>query len=411
MTRTIHRPGAEDDVWVARRRHPTAKPAPPAQRRSKTFVGLLGVITTLNLLGMVMVLSASSVSALDTYGSAWTIATRQLGWLIVGVLVCGLLTRIDYHRWRPGAVPIVALSVVLLTLVLVPGVGRNVNGASRWLGFGPLSLQPSELAKLAVLVFAADLLARRAAWMHDLRLTLMPVTIVFGGVAALVMLQPNLGTTLVLGAIVLAVLFVAGTPVVPLATIGAVGGFAATVLALIEPYRRARVLAFLDPWKDYQDSGYQTIQSLVGIASGGITGIGLGQSRAKWGFLPYAHTDFIFAIIGEELGLVGALVVVGLFVALCLLGARAAQLAPDRFGMLLAAGVTTWFGVQAFINIGAVIGILPITGVPLPFVSYGGSSLVFSMAGAGLLLNVARQAQLPDAKSRRPRRVAASTRR
>ena len=157
------------------------------------------------------------------------------------------------------------------------------------------------------------------------------------------------------------------------------------------------MLAFLDPWADYQNTGYQNIQSLVGVASGGITGTGLGESRAKWGFLPDAHTDFIFAIIGEELGLIGALVVVALFVALCVLGARAALLAPDRFGMLLAAGVTVWFGVQAFVNIGAVIGILPITGVPLPFVSYGGSSLLFSMIGAGLLLNVARQAQLPDA--------------
>jgi cell division protein FtsW len=169
------------------------------------------------------------------------------------------------------------------------------------------------------------------------------------------------------------------------------------------------VLAFLDPWADYQNTGYQNIQSLVGVASGGITGIGLGQSRAKWGFLPYAHTDFIFAIIGEELGLIGALVVVALFVGLCLLGARAALLAPDRFGLLLAAGATVWFGVQAFVNIGAVIGILPITGVPLPFVSYGGSSLLFSMVGAGLLLNVARQARLPEA--RRPRATPPPSRR
>jgi cell division protein FtsW len=412
MTRTIRRDRpADDDVWVARRRHPTAKPAPPPSRRSKTFVALLGVITTLNLLGMVMVLSASSVSALDTYGSAWTIALRQGGWLLGGVVMCVILMRVDYHRWRRWALPALIVSVVLLALVLVPGVGRNINGASRWLGYGPFSLQPSELAKLAVLLFAADLLARRAAWMHDLQLTLVPVTVVFGGVALLLMLQPNLGTTLVLGSIVLSVLFVAGTPMVPLASLGVVGGLVATGLALAAPYRRARVLAFLDPWKDYQTNGYQTIQSLVGIASGGITGVGLGQSRAKWGFLPYAHTDFIFAIIGEELGLFGALVVVALFVALCVLGARAALLAPDRFGMLLAAGVTVWFGAQAFINIGAVIGILPITGVPLPFVSYGGSSLVFSMAGAGLLLNVARQAQLPDARRRRPGRVAASTRR
>lgn len=411
MTRTIRRPAPDDDVWQARRRHPTAKPAPPAPRRSKTFVGLLAIFTTLNLLGMVMVLSASSVSALDTYGSTWTIALRQFGWLVTGGIVCVLLMRADYHRWRRLALPAVVLSVVLLALVLVPGVGRNINGASRWLGYGPFSIQPSELAKLAVLLFMADLLARRAAWMHDLQLTLVPVAVVFGGVALLLMLQPNLGTTLILGSIVLSVLFVAGTPVLPLGGLGIAGGFVAAVLALAAPYRRARVLAFLDPWKDYQDTGYQNIQSLVGLASGGITGVGLGQSRAKWGFLPYAHTDFIFAIIGEELGLLGALAVVGLFVALCTLGARAALLAPDRFGMLLAAGVTVWFGVQAFVNIGAVIGILPITGVPLPFVSYGGSSLVVGMAGAGLLLNVARQAQRTDPRRERPTRAAASTRR
>lgn len=398
-----------DDVWASRRRHPTAKPVRPP-RRSKTFVGLLGIITTLNLLGMVMVLSASSVTALDTYGSTWYIAMRQGLWLLAGVVMCILVMRVDYHRWRRLAVPALAASVLLLLLVLVPGVGMNVNGASRWLGYGPFSLQPSELAKLTVLLFVADLLARRAAWMHDLQLTLVPVTVVFGGVAALLMLQPNLGTTLVLGSIVLAALYVAGTPILPLGALGVVGGLMAAGLALAAPYRRERVLAFLDPWKDYQDTGYQNIQSLVGIASGGITGTGLGQSRAKWGFLPYAHTDFIFAIIGEELGLIGALIVVALFVALCILGARAAVLAPDRFGMLIAAGVTVWFGVQAFVNIGAVIGILPITGVPLPFVSYGGSSLVFSMVAAGLLLNVARQAQLPDSR-RHPRRAAAPARR
>ncbi len=398
-----------DDVWGARRRHPTAKPVAPP-KRSKTFVGLLAIITTLNLFGLVMVLSASSVSALDTYGSTWYVAMRQGMWLLAGAVMCVLVMRVDYHRWRRWALPALAASVVLLALVLVPGVGMNVNGASRWLGYGPFSLQPSELAKLTVLLFVADLLARRAAWAADIRLTLVPVTVVFGGIALLLMLQPNLGTTLVLGSIVLSVLYVAGTPLLPLTALSALGGVVAAVLALAAPYRRARVLAFLDPWKDYQDTGYQNIQSLVGIASGGITGIGLGQSRAKWGFLPYAHTDFIFAIIGEELGLVGALVVVALFVVLCVLGARAALLAPDRFGMLIASGVTVWFGVQAFVNIGAVIGILPITGVPLPFVSYGGSSLLFSMLGAGLLLNVARQAQLPAATStgRRPavRRVA-----
>ncbi|MGH9275370.1 MAG: putative lipid II flippase FtsW [Acidimicrobiales bacterium] len=388
-----------DDLWASRRRHPTAKPV-RAPRRSKTFVGLLAIVTTLNLIGLVMVLSASSVSALDDYGSTWYVAMRQGLWLSIGAAMCVAVMRIDYHRWRRWSLPALAVSIMLLMLVLVPGVGVNVNGASRWLGYGPFSLQPGELAKLTVLLFVADLLARRAAWIGDIRLTLVPATVVLAGIAALLMLQPNLGTTLVIGAIVISVLYVAGTPVLPLAALSSLGALAATALALAAPYRRARVLAFLDPWKDYQDTGYQNIQSLVGIASGGITGTGLGQSRAKWGFLPYAHTDFIFAIIGEELGLVGALVVVALFVGLCVLGARAALLAPDRFGMLIASGVTVWFGVQAFVNIGAVIGILPITGVPLPFVSYGGSSLVFSMIGAGLLLNVARQAQLPEARRR-----------
>ena len=389
-----------DDVWASRRRHPTARPVRPP-RRSKTYVGLLAIVTVLNLVGLVMVLSASSVIALDDYGSSWYVVMRQAMWLAIGTAACVLVLRVDYHRWRRMAVPALALSGALLGLVLVPGLGVEVNGASRWLGYGPVSLQPSELAKLTMLVFVADLLARRAAWMDDIRLTLVPVTVVFGALAVLLMAQPNLGTTLVLGAIVVSLLWVAGTPLLPLSALTAAGAAVATGLALWAPYRRARVLAFLDPWADYQNSGYQNIQSLVGIASGGITGTGLGESRAKWGFLPEAHTDFIFAIIGEELGLIGALVVVVLFVALCVLGSRAALLAPDRFGMLIAAGATVWFGVQAFVNIGAVIGILPITGVPLPFVSYGGSSLLFSMIAAGLLLNVARQAQLPDAPRRR----------
>jgi cell division protein FtsW len=364
----------------------------PAARRTSLFLGLLGVLAFLNLMGLVMVLSASSVSALDTYGSSWYVVLRQAMWLSVGAAACVFVTRVDYHRWRRFTKPVLAGTTGLLLLVLVPGVGLNINGSSRWLGYGPFTVQPSELAKLAVLVFVADLLARRAAWMNDVRLTMVPVTLVFVGVAFLLMLQPNLGTTIVLGAIVMSVLYVAGTPIGPLFGIGVIGTFAAGVLALGASYRRDRVFAFLDPWSDPLNTGYQNIQSLVGLASGGLTGSGLGQSRAKWGFLPYAHTDFIFAIIGEELGLIGALLVVGCFVALCVLGVKAAFQAPDRFGMLLAAGITAWFGVQSFVNIGAVIGILPITGVPLPFVSYGGSSLLFNMMAAGLLLNVARQA-------------------
>ena len=400
---------ASDDVWASRRRHPTAVPV-RVPRPAKLFLALLAVVGALNLLGLVMVLSASSVSALDRYGSAWYVVMRQGLWLLAGTVACVVVIRVDYHRWRRWSVPALAVSGVLLALVLVPGIGVSVNGATRWLGYGSFSLQPSELAKLTVLLFVADLLARRAAWMSDVRLTLVPTAVVFGVVALLLMLQPNLGTTIVMGSIVLSLLWVAGTPFIPLAGLTTAGALVAGALALWAPYRRARVLSFLDPWSDYQNTGYQGIQSLVGVASGGLTGTGLGESRAKWGFLPEAHTDFIFAIIGEELGLVGTLLVVGLFVALCVLGARAALLAPDRLGMLLAAGITMWFGAQAFVNIGAVIGILPITGVPLPFVSYGGSSLLFSMIGAGLLLNVARQSGQP-ARRPVPRRATTASRR
>jgi cell division protein FtsW len=380
----------------ARTRHPTSHR--PPRRRSGTFVALLALIVSLNLLGLVMVLSASSVTALDEHGSSWYITMRQGLWMAIGLGVMLVVMRTDYHRWRRWSAPLLGVSTTLLVLVLVPGIGMNINGASRWLGYGSLSLQPSELAKLAVLVWVADLLARRAAWISDLRLTVLPVGVVFGGVALLMLVQPNLGTTLVLAAMVLSLLYVAGTPLVPLTVLSVTAGLAASLLALGAGYRRARLTAFFDPWDDPLNTGYQNIQSLVGLAEGGITGTGLGASRAKWGFLPYAHTDFIYSIIGEELGLLGAVAVVALFVAVVALGVRTALLAPDRFGMLVAIGATTWFGVQAFVNIGAVVGILPITGVPLPFVSYGGSSLVFSMIAAGLLLSVARQTQPRSAR-------------
>jgi cell division protein FtsW len=377
----------------ARRRHPTARvPRAAAPGQSGLFVALAFLVTVFNLLGLVMVMSASSVVARDEYGSAWYFVLRQAGWAAAGVVALVVVARIDYHRWRRLAGPFLVVALVMLALVLVPGVGVDANGATRWLGVGPLTVQPSEVAKLAVLIWVADLLSRRAAYMHNTRATLRPVIVVLAAVATLVMLQPNLGTTIVLAGIALALCFVAGAPVAPLAGWATFGLAAATGLALAAPYRRARVLSFLDPWADPLHTGYQNIQSMVGLASGGIAGSGLGASRAKWGYLPYAHSDFIFAIIGEELGLVGSTVVVGLYVLFGIIGVRIALHAPDRFGLLLATGVTAWFCVQAFVNIGVVIGILPITGVPLPFVSAGGSSLVVGMAGAGLLLSVARQA-------------------
>jgi cell division protein FtsW len=381
---------------AARRRHPTARrPAQRSVMQSPLFVGLAFLVAVFNLLGLVMVLSASSVHAHTEYGSSWYFVSRQALWTTVGVVALVLVARLDYHRLRRWASPMLLISLVTLVLVVIPGVGVEVHGARRWLGTGSFSVQPSEFAKLALLIWTADLLARRASMVRRLQASLVPVLVALGAVALLIMLQPNLGTTIVVVGMILGVCFVAGVPMAPMAGVGGVLAALAAVLAVVEPYRRSRLVGFWDPWDDPLGEGYQSIQSMVGLASGGVAGTGLGASRAKWGFLPFAHTDFVFAIIGEELGLIGALMVVALFVLLGVLGVRTALHASDRFGMLLAVGITAWFLLQAFINIGAVIGVLPVTGVPLPFVSFGGSSLVVNMVGVGLLLSVARQAVLP----------------
>lgn len=387
------------------RRGATGERAATPRRQSTMFMALAFLIAVFNLFGLVMVMSASSVVALDEFGSPWHYVVRQAIWALIGTLALVAIAYTDYHLWRRVATPLLVGSLVLLGLVLVPGIGVEANGATRWLGFGSITLQPSELVKLTVLVWVADLLARRASLMRNTRATLRPVLVVLAVISVLVMAQPNLGTTIVVAAIALTLCFVAGAPLRALLGWATVAMTAATTLALMADYRRGRMVGFLDPWADPLDTSYQNIQSLVGLASGGLAGTGLGASRAKWGFLPFAHTDFVFAIIGEELGLVGATVTVGLFVLLTIVGIRIALHAPDRFGLLVAVGVTSWFGVQAFVNIGAVIGILPITGMPLPFVSAGGSSLLFGMMGAGLLLSVARQTTsrpLSATASRRP---------
>ena len=402
MTTTTHpsrsrqRVSAGSGKAGARSRHPSGRESTrrPPGRRSPTFVLLLVVATILTLLGLVMVLSASSVSDLRSTGNSWHSFQRQLTWAVVGVGALVITLRVDYRRWRPGARPGLVLCLGLLALVLVPGVGVTVNGATRWLGAGPLQIQPAEFAKLGLLLWVCDLLARRWDQMGDARATLRPVLVALGVTSALLLAQPNLGTTIVIATSVLVVLLVAGTSLLRMAGLGLFATGAVSALALGAGYRRDRVLAFLDPWADPLNTGYQTIQSMVGIASGGFTGVGLGASRAKWGFLPFAHTDFIFAIIAEELGLIGAGTVILLFAALGVFGARAAMGAPDPFGMLLATGITTWLVVQAVVNLGAVLGVLPITGVPLPFVSFGGSSLVITLAATGILLNIARQSEL-----------------
>ena len=373
----------------------------PGQMLLATVVGVLCLI------GLVMVLSASSVQALRESGSSWFYFRRQVLWVLGGSAALVVAARIDYHAIRRLGVPVLVLSLVLLGLVLVPGAGHTVSGSARWLGVGSWRMQPSELAKLGLLLFGADVLARRADRPGAARSGTRPVLIAFGLVALLVIRQPDLGTTLVSGGIVLCLLYVAGTPLRAMTGLLAAAAGAAFVLGMAEPYRRERLLSFLNPWADAGNTGYQVVQSLVGLGTGRITGVGVGASRAKWGFLPNAHTDFIFSIIGEELGMVGSLAVLGLFVAFAVLGTRAALRAPDRYGMLLAAGITAWVMGQAFINIGAVVGVLPVSGVPLPFVSFGGTSLVVIMGAVGVLLNVAGQGRTGERGGPRRRARAA----
>jgi cell division protein FtsW len=264
-------------------------------------------------------------------------------------------------------------------------------------------VQPSEVAKLALLCCGANVLARRADKLDDWR-QWFPVLLLLGGLGGLVMLEPDLDSVIVLALIGFALLIVGGVRRMHLARLATIGVALVTALAFAAPYRRARMFAFMHPWKDQANTGYQIAQSLIALGSGGVNGVGLGAGRAKWMFLPNAHTDFIFAVIGEELGLIGCLLVLALFAGLGLVGFRVAQRAPDRFGVLLAAGVTAWIVGQAVINLGAVVGMLPVSGITLPFLSAGGSSLVITMLGAGILANVARRTPARTPARRKPAR-------
>ena len=376
------------------RRH-KALPRPP------TYVILCATVGVLNIVGLVMILSASSVAALSDYGSSWYFFDRQFLWAVLGAGAFIAASSFDYHVWKRLAPWLLGLSVLGLFAVLIPGVGIMVDGSRRWLGAGAIRVQPSEVAKVALLCCGANTLSRRADRLDDWR-QWRPVLLVLGGLGGLVMLEPDLDSVIVLALIGFALLIVGGVRRAHLGRLAVMGVGLVTVLAFAAPYRRARMLAFMHPWADQKHTGYQIAQSLIALGSGGVNGVGLGAGRAKWMFLPNAHTDFIFAVIGEELGLIGCLLVLALFAGLGLVGFRVAQRAPDRFGMLLAAGVTAWIVGQAVINLGAVVGMLPVSGITLPFLSAGGSSLVITMLGAGILANVARRtpARRPPARAK-----------
>ncbi len=357
------------------------------------------VLVTLGLVafGLVMVFSATSASAALGAGDPMTFLVKQGAYAFGGVVLLALVSRLDYHRLR-GLAPLLLVGALFLC-VAVLAVAPAINGARRWFLVGPISVQPSELAKIAVCVWACAVLSRRRppATMAEL---MKPLGIVVGVFAGLILLQPDLGTTISLCVMVAGILLVSGISLRLFALAGTFAVALGAAAIYLEPYRRARFLSFLDPWQDPQGAGFQSVQAIIGMGSGGITGEGLGHGVQKIFYLPEAHTDMIFAIIGEELGLVGSTLVIAAFAVFGWAGFRIALACRDPFGKRLAVGVTTLVCGQAAVNLTAVLGIAPLTGIPLPFVSYGGSSLIVLLGAVGVLLNIAVNDRVVEARSR-----------
>lgn len=370
---------------------PLAGPAGRVFDRPLTsYYLVLGVTLLLTVLGLLMVLSASSVNSFSKYGSSYTVFLRQATWVALGLPLLWVGSRLPPRTYRALAYPMLGVAAALLVLTLVPGVGIAVNGNQNWIALAGFRIQPSEPAKLALVLWGADLLVRKrrllAAWKH----LLVPLLPVAGGVTALVLFEGDLGTAVILLVVTGALLFVAGAPLRLFALLGLGGAGLVGYLVLTASYRLERFRSWGNPFADLQGSGWQAAHGIYALSSGGWWGLGLGASREKWGLLPEAHTDFIFAIIGEELGLVGTLVVLGLFGLLGYAGLRIAVRSTDPFVRLAAAAATAWLLVQALVNMGAVLGVLPIAGIPLPLVSYGGSAMLPTMLALGMLLSFAR---------------------
>jgi cell division protein FtsW len=351
----------------------------------------------LTCIGIVMVYSASSVVAQIQYHDGAFFLKRQIIYATIGLAAMSVAWRIHYAKLRRWTLPLLAVTVIAVIVVLFPHVGRVAGGARRWLTLGGVfNFQPAELAKFALILYLSNFLANRGARVREFGAGLLPPMIVFLILATAILRQPDLGSVLILAMITGVMLFVGGARIGHLLALGGAAVPALLAVVMHESYRSSRLLAFLDPWKDPQRSGFHIIQSLLALGSGGLTGLGLGHSTQKFFYLPERHTDFIFAIIGEELGLVGAAAVVILFVLLAVWGYRISSRLPDRYGILLTTGLTTMLAGQAALNIGVVSGAVPVTGVPLPFISFGGSSLVFSYLAIGILLNMSQYAHSAD---------------
>lgn len=359
--------------------------------RTTTYdLPLVAIVLALVAIGLAMVYSASGIRALDTLDDPSYFLMQQAAWAAIGIAGMIVAARIDHRSLRRVALPLVIASLGLLLLVLVPGVGTCTGGACRWLRFSSFAgIQPSELAKLGLISYLAFWLAGRRDRIAGASVTL-PFALLVAATGGLVVAEPDLGTAIVIAVIGLAIYFAAGARLLAFAALGALAVLATAVLAVAQPYRLQRLLTFMDPWGDPRGAGFQSIQSLYGLALGGPFGEGLGAGKEKFGFLPAPYTDSIFAVIGNELGLFGTLAVIFLFLALAFRGTRIALRAPDPEGALLAVGVTAWIAFQAWLNMAVVASLVPMTGITLPFISYGGSSLCVGLFAVGILLSVGR---------------------
>ncbi|CAM3575160.1 stage V sporulation protein E [Marinicrinis lubricantis] len=361
-----------------------------AKTRSAPDVLLLVSTLLLLTVGIIMVYSASAVNAFHDYGDRFFYLKRQLIFAVLGIVAMYFTMNTDYWVWKKFAKIGLIVCFVFLVIVLIPGIGVVRGGARSWLGIGAFGIQPSEFMKLGMILFLSKHLAERQKEITHFTKGLMPPLLLVGTAFGLIMLQPDLGTGAVLVGASLLIIFSAGARISHLAGLAMIGVVGLIGLIIAAPYRLKRITAFLDPWQDPLGAGYQSIQSLYAIGPGKLFGLGLGMSRQKYSYLPEPQTDFIFSIIAEELGFIGGAFVLVLFMLLVWKGMRTAITAPDSFGSFLAVGITGMIGVQVVINIGVVIGLMPVTGITLPLISAGGSSLTLMLTAIGILLNISR---------------------
>jgi cell division protein FtsW len=379
----------------------------PSLARTTTYdLPLVAIVLGLVAIGLLMVYSASGIRALDTLDDPSYFLVQQSAWAVIGVIGMALAARMDHRRLRRAVLPLMAVAIGLLVLVLIPGVGTCAGGACRWLRLTSFAgLQPAEIAKLGLIAYLAFWLGARRDRVTGAAAT-VPFALLVAGVTGLVVAEPDLGTAIVIGVVALALYFAAGARIVAFAGVGALAAALTLMLAIAQPYRLQRVLTFLDPWSDPRGAGFQTIQSLYGLALGGPFGEGLGAGKEKFGFLPAPYTDSIFSVLGNELGILGTGTVILLFLAFAFRGTRIALRAPDAEGALLAIGVTVWISFQAWLNMAVVASLVPMTGITLPFISYGGSSLCVGLFAVGILLSVGRAGAARGASPpRSPREV------